>query len=149
MAKSPIAKRQKSRYLAVQGLYQWQIAGHSPSEILKFFKEENNTQKFDFDYLSETIIKICSNTESLDKAYEPLLDRPLDKLDPIELAILRLSTFELMHRLDIPYRVVINEALELAKTFGATDSYKFINGILDKLAPRLRYEEVKDQGRCH
>ena len=85
---------------------------------------------------------IVSKTE-IDEALAPLLDRPLDELDPVELAVLRLSTYELMHRLDVPYKVAINEGIELAKVFGATDGHKFVNGVLDKLAPVLRAAEVK------
>ena len=79
----------------------------------------------------------------VDQAIAPNLDRPLDELDPVELAILRLSTYELMQRIDVPYRVVINEGIELAKVYGATDGHKFVNGVLDKLAPVLRAAEVK------
>ena len=83
----------------------------------------------------------------LDGAFAGFLDRPLEELDPVELAILRLSTYELRHRVDVPYRVVINEGIELAKIFGATDGHKFVNGILDKLAPNLRAAEVRANKR--
>ena len=80
----------------------------------------------------------------IDALFEPLLDRPLEEIDPVELSILRLSTYELRNRIDVPYRVVINEGIELAKVFGATDGHKFVNGVLDKLAPTLRADEVRD-----
>lgn len=83
----------------------------------------------------------------VDQAIAPNLDRPLDELDPVELAILRLSTYELMQRIDVPYRVVINEGIELAKVYGATDGHKFVNGVLDKLAPSLRSAEVRNHKR--
>lgn len=83
----------------------------------------------------------------LDGAFAPLLDRPLEEIDPVELAILRLSTYELKNRVDVPYKVVINEGIELAKVFGATDGHKFVNGILDKLAPTLRATEVSANKR--
>ena len=83
----------------------------------------------------------------LDEEFTPCLDRALEEIDPVELAILRLSTYELRNRLDVPYKVVINEGIELAKTFGATDGHKFVNGVLDKLAPRLRAAELRGAKR--
>ena len=86
---------------------------------------------------------VSSNSTELDSAYSPFLDRSVDDLDPIERAVLRIGSFELIHRIDVPYRVVINESVDLAKVFGATESHKYVNGILDKLAQRVRMVEIR------
>lgn len=94
-------------------------------------------------YFRELLNGVIDLRGELDDLIAPCLDRPMADLDPVELAILRLSTYELKQRVDVPYRVVINEGIELAKTFGATDGHKFVNGVLDKLAPRLRGAELR------
>ncbi len=125
--KGKTAARRKARSLAVQALYSWQIAG----------------QQVDGAYFHEILHGVPRQKSELDSTFEPCLDRPLAEIDPVELAILRLSTYELRNRIDVPYKVVINEGIELAKTFGATDGHKFVNGVLDKLAPRLRAAELR------
>ncbi|MCF5480458.1 transcription antitermination factor NusB, partial [Pseudomonas syringae] len=98
-------------------------------------------------YFRELLHGVATNQTEIDTALKPCLDLTIEELDPIELAILRLSTFELLKRIDVPYRVVINEGIELAKVYGSTDGHKFVNGVLDKLAPRLREVEVKAHKR--
>lgn len=139
--KIPLAQRRKARTLIVQALYQWHISKSEPLEIEAQFHEQNGG-KIDWEYFSEVFLEIPKQQETLDKHIAPLLDRELKSLDPVERALLYLGTFELANRIDIPYRVVINECVELAKTFGATDGHKYINGVLDKLAKTLRPVEL-------
>ena len=112
------------------------------------YRTDNDMSKVDVDYLHELIHNVPANISIIETDFLPhLTDITLEQIDPISLAILRLSCYELRFRLDVPYKVVINEGLNLAKRFGATDSHKFINGVLDKVAPRVREAEVKAQGR--
>jgi len=123
--------------LLVQALYQWQIADSEALDIIKQFHDEN-PGKIDWEYFEEVITAIPEQVAELDAHLSPLLDRDPKALDPVERALLYLGTYELANRIDVPYRVVINEAVDLAKMFGATDGHKYINGVLDKLAPVLR-----------
>ena len=143
-AKIPLAQRRKARTLIVQALYQWYLSKSDPLEIEAQFHEQNGG-KIDWEYFSEVFLEIPKQQEALDKHISPLLDRELNSLDPVERALLYLGTFELANRIDIPYRVVINECVELAKTFGATDGHKYINGVLDKLAKNLRSVELSSK----
>jgi N utilization substance protein B len=138
-----IAMRRKARSLAVQALYSWQMAGQPINEIEAQFRVDNDFSDVDGAYFQELLHGVPRLKTELDEAFLPCLDRPLDEVDPVELAILRLSAYELRNRVDVPYRVVINEGIELAKVYGATDGHKFVNGVLDKLAPRLRAAEVR------
>ena len=140
-SKIPLAQRRKARTLIVQALYQWYISKSAPLDIEAQFHEQNGG-KIDWEYFSEVFLEIPKQQEILDKHIGPVLDRELTSLDPVERALLYLGTFELANRIDIPYRVVINECVELAKTFGATDGHKYINGVLDKLAKTLRPLEL-------
>lgn len=137
-----IAARRRARSFAMQSLYQWHMAGQPLNEIEAQFYVDNNFSKVDTEYFKAILHGVPARISEIDEAFSPLLDRPLKELDPVELSILRLSTFEFLERIDVPYRVVINEGVELAKTFGATDGHKFINGILDRLAPKLRQAET-------
>lgn len=139
---NPSARR-RARQLALQALYQWQIAKSPLNQIEAQFRTDNDFSKVDADYFSAIIHGVPNQTNQLDEAMTAVLDRPLSQLDPVELSALRIGCFELINRKDVPYRVVINEAIELVKRFGAQDSHRYINGILDKLAPRLRSEEVQ------
>lgn len=142
-AEGKTAARRKARSLAVQALYSWQIAGQPLHEIEAQFRTDNDFSEVDGAYFHEILHGVPRQKSELDSTFEPCLDRPLAEIDPVELAILRLSTYELRNRIDVPYKVVINEGIELAKTFGATDGHKFVNGVLDKLAPRLRAAELR------
>lgn len=139
---NPSARR-RARRLALQALYQWQIAKSPLNQIEAQFRHDHDLKSVDEGYFSAIIHGVPSQAGQLDEAMSAALDRPLSQLDPVELSVLRIGCFELMNRKDVPYRVVINEAIELAKRFGAQDSHRYINGILDKLAPRLRADEVK------
>lgn len=137
---SPSA-RKKARKLALQALYQWQIAGASLVDVESQFCEDNDMRTVDSEYFSELLHRIPASTSSLDQLLAPCLDRPLKELTPIELVILRIGAYELSKRTDVPYRVVINEGVNLAKAFGATDGHKYVNGVLDKLARKVRESE--------
>ena len=135
------AQRRKARHFGLQALYQWTLSGASATEIEAEFRVDNDFQHTDGEYFSAVLKGVVGDVEALEALSEPSLDRRLDELDPIERNLLRLGTFELRDRIDVPYKVVINEAVSLAKKFGATDSHRYINGVLDKLAKELRTAE--------
>lgn len=137
----PLAQRRKARRLLLQALYQWQISGGELYDIEAQFRAES-PGKYDWDFFHEMFCAIPPRAAQLDELLAPHLDRQVKNLDPIEKALLRMGTYELAERLEVPYRVVINEAVELAKVFGATESHKYINGVLDKLARQLRAIEI-------
>lgn len=135
---SPITLRKRARELVLQALYQQGMADEQPSEIQAQFLTDNDPNRFDVSYFNEVFLGVMLQRAAIDASISQHTSRPFDQISPIECAILRLSTFELLYRLDIPYRVVINEALELAKSYGANDGFKFVNGILDKIAREHR-----------
>lgn len=139
------AKRRKARHYAMQALYQWYMADAAVSVIEAEFRNDYDFNHVDLEYFQAVLHGVPACVDELDSAYEPLLDRRLDELDPIERTLLRMGTWELKERIDVPYRVVINEAVALAKKFGATDGHKYINGVLDRLARDLRSVEVTAQ----
>ena len=134
--------RKRARRLVCQALYQWQITSQDIDLIETQFKQENSMKKVDEAYFKELLHEVPRQVAVLDDHILPYISRPIDAIDPVERGILRLGTYELLNRLDVPYRVVINEAVELAKTFGAEQAHKFINGVLDKLAAKLRASEI-------
>lgn len=134
--------RHKARRLALQALYQWDMAGNSIVAIEQEFLINNDMKKIDSDFFHELIHQIPAHLDHIQQQIIPFLDRDLKDLTPIELATLRIGVYELCYRPDIPYKVVINEALELAKIFGAEDGYKYVNGILDRVAHAVRKEEM-------
>lgn len=138
------AQRSKARHYAMQALYQWSVTKNPLNVIEAEFHTDNDMSVVDTDYFHELVHQVPAQLATLETDFLPFVtDMSLEELDPITLALLRLATYELRFRLDVPYKVVINEALRLAKKFGATDSYKFINGVLDKVAARLRAVEVQ------
>ena len=140
------AQRRKARHYGLQALYQWTLSGASPSDIEAEFRLDNDFRHTDADYFSAVLRGVVLDVEGLESLFEPALDRRLDELDPIERNLLRLGTFELRDRIDVPYKVVISEAVALAKKFGATDSHRYINGVLDKVARELRQVESAQHG---
>jgi len=136
-----IKLRKKARQFLLQSLYQWQISAEDPHALKMQLLEEFDPTIFDVEYFDRVLFGVIQHQAELDQLFIPLLMRPFEQVDNIELAALRLATFELVYCIDIPYRVVINEALNLTKKFGATDSYKFMNQILDQLAKQLRSTE--------
>jgi N utilization substance protein B len=135
--------RKLARRAALQALYQWQLAGQPPAEIERQFREEQDLARIDLEYFRELLHRVPETVGALDAALAPLLDRPLAQVDPVERAILRIGAFELAHRPEIPYRVVLNEAVELARVFGAEQGHRFVNAALDRLARVLRPHESR------
>ncbi|MCP4988835.1 MAG: transcription antitermination factor NusB [Colwellia sp.] len=133
--------RRKARELAVQAAYSWQISQNSVTDIEVNFIADNSKRRFDIEYFQLLLRGVTTNLSDIDDAISPYVDRPLDDIDHVEKAILRVAVFELKDCTDVPYRVVINEAIELAKSFAADDSHKFINGVLDKTVKLIRPEE--------
>lgn len=141
------SSRRRSRELALQGLYQWQLAHKDASLIGAELAEMEGYDRSDVDYLRALLHGAIDHAAALEREIAPLLDRRFSELSPIERGILLLGGFELMKEPGVPYRVIINEAVELAKVFGGTDGHKFVNGVLDKLAVRLREIEVRADAR--
>ena len=137
-----IAQRKRARDLLVQALYQWQLASAPADQVEAEFRADNG-RKTDWDFFHDALGYIIANTAALDAMYEPYLDRQLKQLDPIEYGLLRLGIYELSQRIEVPYRVVINEYVDLAKKYGASESHKFVNGVLDKAARKLRAVEQR------
>ena len=135
------AKRRKARHFGLQALYQWTLSDASLVDIDAEFRVDNDFRHTDGEYFQALLRGVMEDVESLEALFSPLLDRALDDLDTIERNLLRMGTFELKERIDVPYKVVINEAVSLAKKFGATESHRYINGILDKVASELRTVE--------
>ena len=135
------AQRRKARHFGLQALYQWTLSDASLVDIDAEFRVDNDFRHTDGEYFQALLRGVMEDVESLEALFSPLLDRALDDLDPIERNLLRMGTFELKERIDVPYKVVINEAVSLAKKFGATESHRYINGILDKVASELRTVE--------
>ena len=137
--------RTRARELLVQALYQKQIAGHECAELLAQFHEQTAYDRVDQTFFDDVLPQICDNQSGLEQVIDGLIDRPLEQLDPVELAVLLIGVYELQSRDDVPYRVVINEGVNLAKRFGALDGHKYINACLDVAAQSLRSAEVQAQ----
>jgi len=135
--------RTKARRNVVQALYQWQLSGGNIADIQTQFLSEYDMKKVDVAYFKELFRQIPLRLHELDDHLLPFLDRPVDEVDPVERAILRLAAYELEFCLDVPYRVVINESVELAKRFGAEHGHKYVNGVVDQVAQKLRTIEMK------
>jgi len=133
--------RRKARELAVQAVYSWQISQNSVTDIEANFLIDNAKRRFDVEYFKHLLHGVTHNVNEIDLAITPNVDRPIDDIDHVEKAILRVAIFELSDCKDVPYRVVINEAIELAKAFAADDSHKFVNGVLDKTVKLLRPQD--------
>lgn len=137
-SKSP---RHRARELALQGVYQWRVTAGEEAQIEKQIRDEKNLGRYDKELFSKLLRGALSQHADIEALLAPHLDRPLAELSPVEFSVLLLGAFELSQHLEVPYRVVINEAVELAKTFGGTDGHKYVNGVLDKLAPQVRAPE--------
>ena len=133
--------RRRSREFVLQGLYQWQLAKSDPAAIARQLAEAKGFDKIDADYFKTLLEGTIAAAPELEKAIAPHLDREYARLSPVERGILLLAGYELAHQPAVPYRAVINEAVELAKSYGGTDGYKFVNGVLDKMAAQLRAPE--------
>ena len=132
------ATRRRAREWAVQALYSWQVSQNDIADVEYQFLSEQDVKDVDVLYFRELLSGVATNSAYLDGLMKPYLSRLLEELGQVEKAVLRIALFELSKRDDVPYKVAINEAIELAKTFGAEDSHKFVNGVLDKAAPAIR-----------
>lgn len=132
-----VSPRRRARECAVQALYSWYVSQNSPAEIELAFVADQDLKGVDVAYFRKLFRQTAEQVDVVDDAMALYLDRDVNELDPIEKAILRLAVYELKFELDVPYKVVINEAIEVAKVFGADDSHKYVNGVLDKVAPAL------------
>jgi N utilization substance protein B len=139
--------RTNARKTAVQALYQWQMTGQNLAEIERQFVEEERLKDAQKSYFIELFYGVPKNLDAIDQALSEFVDRPVDAIDPVERAILRIGVYELLHRLDMPYRVILNEGINLAKYFGADGSHKYVNGILDKVAQQKRAVEIKNRAQ--
>lgn len=139
-AKSP---RHRARELAMQGVYEWRLSEKPASLIEKATLAEKSIGRYDMELFSQLLRGVIAQNEALAEQIAPHLDRPVSELSPVEFSVLLVGAFELINQPEVPYRVVINEAVELAKTFGGSDGHKFVNGVLDKLAAQVRAVEVK------
>ncbi len=136
------SSRRRSREFALQGLYQWQLAGTDPLTIVDQLSEAEGYDKIDGDYFKKLLTGAAAGAADMEQLIAPLLDRAYKSLSPVERGILLLAGHEFKHQPEVPYRVIINEAIELAKSFGGTDGHKYVNGVLDKMAAQLRAVEV-------
>ncbi|WP_394129574.1 transcription antitermination factor NusB [Shewanella maritima] len=127
------SERRKARRLAVQAIYSWQLSQNNVADVEHEFLTEQKTDGVDIAYFRELLAGVASKTDQIDALIKPHLDRDFDDVSPVEKAIVRLAAYELTFRKDVPFKVAINEGIELAKAFGADDSHKFVNGLLDKL----------------
>lgn len=133
-----VSPRSQSRRVALQALYVWEMTEDSPATIIKHFNEDDMLENLEFELFKELLEQVVARSEALDAIYGKFLDRSVAMIDPIERIIMRMGCYELEAKPEIPYRVVINECVELAKRFGAEEGHKFINGILDKVAKEQR-----------
>ncbi|PTQ87463.1 transcription antitermination factor NusB [Nitrosomonas ureae] len=139
------SRRRIAREFVLQGIYQWRTAGGTTNFIEQQLRESEEFRHVDEKHFTHVLQGTLQQVDELEKIIQPCLDRPLDELSPVEFAILLLSTFELIHHPEIPYRAILNEAIELARTFGGSDGHKYVNGVLDKLAAQLRSIEIQMQ----
>ena len=133
--------RHRARELALQGIYQWRITSGDIAQIERQINAEKNLGRYDKELFSRLLRGALEQHAALETLLSEYLDRPLAELSPVEFAVLLLGAFELSQHHEVPYKVIINEAVELAKTYGGTDGHKYVNGVLDKLAPKLRAVE--------
>jgi transcription antitermination protein NusB len=143
--KEKIRARQRARQLALQALYQWWIAKHTMIEVEAQFRSINKMDKVDDAYFSQLIHGVDKHLKQIEENFEPFLDRGLHELNPVEHAVLRLSTYELIYCPETPYRIILEESVLLAKTYGSQDGFRFVNGVLNKLARKVRSVEIQHQ----
>jgi N utilization substance protein B len=136
-----LAARSRARRRALQALYAWQLSGSHMKAVIDQFRHEQDMEVADLEYFEDLLHGVEEHVDELDVALKPYVDREVAQIDPIERAALRLAAYELKYRLDVPYRVVINEAIEVTKRFGADHGHSYVNGVLDKLAGELRAAE--------
>ena len=138
----PVA-RSRSRRRALQAVYAWQLGGASERDLIAQFAHEQAHEVADLEYFEDLVRGVLRHVQGLDVALAEFVDRTMDEVDPIERAALRIAAYELVHRLDVPYRVVINEAIDSTKRFGSEHGHTYVNGVLDRAAARLRSTEAQ------
>ncbi len=141
-APTPKSARRKSRELALQGLFEWLVSGTDAGAIEAFLHERYPTIKLDTEHFQSVLHGCIGDAAGLDATLQPYLDRPTHELSPVEHALLLLGAYELRSMVDVPYKVIINEAVDLAKVYGGTDGFKYVNGVLDRMAAALRPHEA-------
>ena len=137
-AKGLAKARGKARRLVMQAIYQWQMTGDNITDIKQQFFDENNFAKIDAEYFSQLVSGVASSISELDPLLEKNMSRTVEAVDPVERSILRMATYEFLHRFDVPYRVVLNEAVNITKEYCAENSHAFVNAVLDKVAKEIR-----------
>lgn len=142
MDKESIRGKRRARRLALQALYQWHMANAELNEIDAQFRAVNNMDRVDTPYFTSLLYGVPKDINAIEAAFAPFLDRLVNELNPIELTVLRLSTFELMHHPEIPYSVILDEAVMLSKEYGSQDGHRYVNGVLHNLAKQLRAVEM-------
>lgn len=147
MDKTSIKAKKKARKFAMQAMYQWNLSGTSLLGIENQFLAANNMEKVDVDYFKRLLHDIPKQLAELEQAIIPFLDRDIDALNPVELAVLRIGAFELLYCLDIPYRVVLDEAITLSKAFGSQDAHRYVNGVLHNVAKTARKDEMDEHNQ--
>jgi len=140
------AERRRARQFAVQAVYQWQLTKANAGQIIDQFTVDQDLSKTDVTYFKELLTGVINRVDSLDEKLSPYLSRKIEDVDMVDIAVLRIAMFELTYRTDVPHKVVLNEAIELAKDFATDESYKFVNGVLDKAlrSLKLREERIND-----
>lgn len=134
--------RSRARRRAAQAIYAWQVGGNAMPAVIEEFRHEQDMEIADLEYFEDLLRGVESHCGDLDSGLAPFLDRDMAQIDPLERAVLRLAAYELRHRIDVPYRVVLNEAIEIAKRFGSEHGHTYINGVLDKAARKWRALEA-------
>jgi len=138
-----LAARSRARRRALQAVYAWQMSGSAMKAVIEQFRHEQDMEVADLEYFEDLLRGVEQHVADLDEALKPYIDREVEQIDPIERAALRLAAYELKFRPDVPYRVIINEAIEVTKRFGADHGHSYVNGVLDKLAAQLRMAEKR------
>jgi transcription antitermination protein NusB len=138
-----LAARSRARRRALQALYAWQLSGSHMNAVIDQFRHEQDMEVADLEYFEDLLHGVERNIDAIDISLKPFVDRDVAQIDPIERAALRLAAYELKYRPDVPYRVIINEAIEVTKRFGADHGHSYVNGVLDKLASTLRATEKR------
>jgi transcription antitermination protein NusB len=139
-----LAARSRARRRALQALYAWQMSGSAMTAVIDQFRHEQDMEVADLEYFEDLLRGVEKHVDEIDEALKPYIDRDVAQIDPIERAALRLAAYELKYRLDVPYRVIINEAIEVTKRFGADHGHSYVNGVLDKLAAQIRVAEKRN-----
>ena len=142
-----LAARSRSRRRALQAIYAWQVGGNRMIQVIEQFRHEQDMEIADLEYFEDLLRGVEKHQVELDAGIRQFIDREIAEVDPIERAVLRIAGYEMRYRPDVPYRVIINEALEVTKRFGADHGHSFVNGVLDKLAAQWREAEYRSKAR--